>query len=68
MREILTVPEVAAWLRVHPTTIYRLVKKRGMPAFRVGSDWRFVARDLALWLEQITSPPREPHPHGRNQA
>lgn len=54
MREILTVSEVAVWLKVHPSSIYRLLKRKEIPAFRVGSDWRFVARDLELWLEQIT--------------
>ena len=54
MNEILTVSEVSAWLKVHPSCIYRLLKKREIPAFRVGSDWRFVAKDLELWLEQIT--------------
>jgi excisionase family DNA binding protein len=54
VREILTVSEVATWLKVHPSSIYRLIKRRDIPCFRVGSDWRFVARDLELWLEQIT--------------
>ena len=71
MHEILTLSEVAAWLKVHPISIYRLLRKRAIPAFKVGSDWRFVARDLDLWLEQITvmgSPAPSasglPHPKG----
>lgn len=64
MREVLTVKECAAWLKVHPSTIYRLLRKRGIPAFRVGSDWRIAVRDVELWLEQVTvmsrsgTPPR----------
>ena len=54
MHEVLTVAEVAKWLRVHPLTVYRLLHKRKIPAFRVGTDWRFTRRDLELWLEQIT--------------
>jgi len=38
---VLTVKEVAAYLRVHQSTIYRLLKAQQLPAFRVGSDWRF---------------------------
>ena len=41
MSPILTTAEVARYLRVHPSTIYRLVKSKELPAFRVGSDWRF---------------------------
>jgi len=49
-REILTVAEVAEYLRVHTTTIYRLLKTRKLPAFRVGSDWRFFRDDIDSWI------------------
>lgn len=54
MNAILTLPEVARWLQVHPSSIYTLLKRRAIPAFKVGSDWRFHSGDLELWLEQIT--------------
>lgn len=54
MHDVLTVDEVAAWLKVHPATIYRLCRRRAIPVFRVGQEWRFPRRDLELWLEQIT--------------
>ena len=38
---IMTVRELADYLRVHPITIYRQLKCGQLPAFRVGSDWRF---------------------------
>ena len=38
---ILTVKEVAAYLKIHPSTLYRLLKRQGLPAFKMGSDWRF---------------------------
>jgi len=41
LSQILTVREVAEYLRVHPTTIYRLVRLKRIPGFLVGSDWRF---------------------------
>src|SRR4051794_27145097 len=37
---LLTTEEVASLLRVHPKHVYRLLKK-GLPARRVGSEWRF---------------------------
>ena len=46
---ILTVAEVARYLRVHPSTIYRLVKRKDLPAFKVGRDWRFDFRKLSEW-------------------
>jgi len=32
----MTVKEVAAYLRVHPTTVYKLLRKGEVPAFRIG--------------------------------
>jgi excisionase family DNA binding protein len=37
---LLTTKEVAALLKVHPKHVYRL-RKRGLPAHRVGDEWRF---------------------------
>jgi len=48
--EIMTVAELAAYLRVHPSTIYRLLKAHKLPGFRIGSDWRFNIEDIDRWL------------------
>ncbi len=45
---LLTTAEVAALLRVHPKHVYRLLKK-GLPARRVGSEWRFDRGDVLVW-------------------
>jgi excisionase family DNA binding protein len=53
---ILTVGELAKYLRVHRSTIYRLLKRRELPAFKIGSDWRFNAAQIDRWrLEQSPS-------------
>ena len=49
-KDVLTVKEVAAVLRVHPSSVYRMLKAGLLPAFRVGSDWRCRAVDLGAWL------------------
>jgi excisionase family DNA binding protein len=50
---VMTVREVAAYLRVHPGTIYKLLKRHQVPAFRIGSDWRFRIEAIDRWrLEQ----------------
>lgn len=51
---ILTVPMVAEYLLCHPSTIYRLLKNRQIPGFRVGSDWRFKRSDIVRWLNNAT--------------
>lgn len=49
---VLTVQEVSSYLRVHPSTIYRMLKKNQLPAFRVGSDWRFTVEAIDKWREE----------------
>jgi excisionase family DNA binding protein len=47
---ILTVPELSKHLRVHPTGVYGMLKRRQIPAFRIGSDWRFTVEAIDEWL------------------
>jgi excisionase family DNA binding protein len=44
-----TVAELAEYLKVHPSTIYPLLKARKLPAFEVGSDWRFNREHIDEW-------------------
>jgi excisionase family DNA binding protein len=53
---LLTVRELAEYLRVHQATIYRLVKEQKLPAFRVGSDWRFNREVIERWMIQEQKP------------
>lgn len=47
---VFTVKEVAAYLRVHQTTIYRLLRQGKIPAFKVGGDWRFKLDAINRWM------------------
>jgi excisionase family DNA binding protein len=51
--KVMTVREVSAYLRVHPSTLYRLLKRHQVPAFRVGSDWRFNIEAIDRWRSQM---------------
>jgi excisionase family DNA binding protein len=46
---IVTVKELSRYLHVHPTTVYRLLKREELPAFRVGNRWRFDLRKIDEW-------------------
>jgi excisionase family DNA binding protein len=51
--KVLTVKELSVYLKVHPSTIYRQLKRGRLPAFKVGSDWRFNVESIDRWrLEQ----------------
>jgi excisionase family DNA binding protein len=51
-RIVLTVSELAQHLKIHPTTVYRLIKKQGLPGFKIGSDWRFNIEAIDRWCSK----------------
>src|SRR5258708_35601389 len=51
--KVMTVEEVSEYLHVHPSTIYRLIKRRKIPAFRIGSDWRFNIETIDKWRAEM---------------
>jgi excisionase family DNA binding protein len=50
--KVMTVPEVSAYLKVHPSTVYRLLRRHQIPAFRIGSDWRFNVDAIDAWCSR----------------
>lgn len=52
---VMTVNELADFLRVHRSTVYRLLKSNSLPAFRVGSDWRFNTETVNEWMNRKQS-------------
>lgn len=59
--EILTVKEVADYLKVTERTIYRLAGAKKIPAFKVGGTWRFSRIDIDAWIkhQSMGKPERE---------
>jgi excisionase family DNA binding protein len=51
---ILTVREVAEYLRMSEAKVYRLANERNLPAIRIGKSWRFRKDLLDEWLSQCT--------------
>jgi len=45
---VMTVSEVCEYLRIHRSTLYRLIKTGDLPHFRLGSDYRFNREAIAL--------------------
>ncbi len=49
--EILTLKEVAAYLKLAEKTAYRLAAEGKLPGFKVGGSWRFKQSDIESWIE-----------------
>lgn len=66
--EIFTIKELSEHLRVHPTTIYRLLRQGRLPGFRVGSNWRFNRTTIEQWeIAQVAGTPA-PIARGRRKS
>ena len=63
--EVFTTAEVASYLRIHRSTVYRLLKLNRLPAFRVGSDWRFKAEEIQRLLLAIDGAELTERPVGK---
>ena len=50
--EILTIQELAEYLKLNEKTAYRLAGEGKLPGFKVGGSWRFKREDLEAWIEQ----------------
>ena len=50
--EILTIEEMAVYLKAGKRTVYRLAAEGKIPAFKVGGTWRFLRADIELWIKQ----------------
>jgi excisionase family DNA binding protein len=46
---VMTVKDLSEYLKVHPSTVYRQLKRGELPAFKVGSDWRFNIESIDDW-------------------
>jgi len=59
---VLTIRDVAEFLKLSQKTVYAMAKSGKLPAFKVGSQWRIRRDDLEDW---ITSRAAKDHKSGR---
>lgn len=48
---LMTVEEVAAYLRVKPSTVYDWAKRGKIPAVKIGRLWRFESEEIEAWVK-----------------
>lgn len=59
--EILTIEEVAKYLRVSERTVYDWAQKGEIPAGKIGTVWRFKKDEIEKWVnERLTSSLKNP--------
>ena len=50
MDEIMTIEEVAKYLKLKPQTIYNWAQTGKIPAAKIGKEWRFRKDIIDLWF------------------
>ena len=47
----LTIDELADYLKMGRTKLYRMAQKADMPASKVGNQWRFDREEIDVWMK-----------------
>jgi len=50
--KILTIDEVAEYLKIPKPTLYYLAQEEKIPAFKVGKHWRFEKQRIDAWIKK----------------
>jgi excisionase family DNA binding protein len=48
---VFTIEDLARYLRISPSTIYRLLKRNELPGFKLGRNWRFSIDAIDQWRQ-----------------
>jgi excisionase family DNA binding protein len=52
MTKVMTVKEIGLFLKIPCSTVYGLLKRHKIPAFKIGSDWRFNQESIERWVKE----------------
>lgn len=51
--ELLTTRELMDYLQISRTKVWEMVNKKGLPAFKLGGDYRYRRAEVDAWLEKF---------------
>lgn len=52
MAKLMTIDEVAEYLNLSKETLYKKVRKKEIPAIKIGRLWRFQKEAIEKWIEE----------------
>lgn len=50
--DVITIRELAVYLKMAEKTLYRLASEGGVPGFKVGGAWRFRKSEINKWIKK----------------
>jgi len=54
--EVLTIEDLAVYLKIPKSTLYKLVREGKIPSQKIGRHWRFRKEAIDRWLEATNVP------------
>jgi len=51
-KEVMTTKEVAEYLQIHPLTVHKYAREGKIPAFKIGTDWRYHREMIEKWIKE----------------
>jgi len=67
-KKIMNIKEVATYLGVHASTIYKYAQQGKIPAFKIGKDWRFTRKHIDKWIDEKTHIPKDQSNGGSDES
>ena len=61
--DIMTIKEVAEYLKLTEKTAYRLAAEGKIPGFKVGGAWRFTRGEIEAWIAKQLKQQRQDKQH-----
>jgi excisionase family DNA binding protein len=61
--DVLTITELASYLKIPKSTLYKLVREGNIPSQKIGRHWRFRKMAIDRWLEETRANDRGPVAH-----
>ncbi len=58
IEQMMTIEELAQYMRVSRFTVYRLVKNHFIPGTKIGRQWRFQKEEIDRWVKDQSRPVR----------
>ena len=65
---VMTIEDLAVYLKVSKSTLYKLAQEGKVPGQKVGRHWRFRREALDRWLEQMPNTGKSENPSTKPEA
>ena len=52
MQRLMTIKEVADYLRLSKVTVYKMTRQGKIPALKIGKQWRYNKSEIDSWVKQ----------------